>query len=174
MLKIQDEKIIDSEGYGPQFVEIPCEKQKNGFDCGPFIMIFMQTILENIVKGREADNDKYVIYKVDEMRETLRNIINDEMKKENTGKNETKKDEKRKDEEKTSIQKQKEKERKEKSRDKRNDSDEGRRYDEVVDIILNKISNKLDNSNIRMKKDDRSIERNRDEISNKNNTTTMS
>ena len=46
----------------------------------------MQTILENIVKGREADNDKFVIYKVDEMRETLRNIINDEMKKKNTRK----------------------------------------------------------------------------------------
>ena len=166
MLKIQDEEMIDSDGYGPQFVEIPCEKQKNGFDCGPFVMIFMQTILENIVKGREADNDKFVIYKVDEMRETLRNIINDEMKKKNTGKNETKKEEKGKDEEKTSIQK--EKERKEKSRDKRNDSDEGRRYDEAVDIILNKISNKLDNSNIRMKMDDRSMERKRDEISNKN------
>ena len=166
MLKIQDEEMIDSDGYGPQFVEIPCEKQKNGSDCGPFVMIFMQTILENIVKGREADDDKFVIYQVDEMRETLRNIINDEMKMKNMGKTETKKEEKGKDGEKTSIQKEKEK--KGKSRDKRNDSDEGRRYDEAIDIILDKISNKLDNSNIRMKMDDRSIERKRDDISNKN------
>ena len=126
----------------------------------------METILENIVKGREADDDKFVLHKVDEIREALRNTINEEMKKKNTGKNVPVKEKKRKVEEKTSVQK--EKEGKEKSRDKRKDGDEGGGYDEVVNIILNKLSNELDERNIRMKKDDRSNEGNRDEISNKN------
>ena len=81
MLKIQDAEMIKSDGYGPRFVEIPCEKQKNGFDCGPFVMIFMDTLLENIEKGREVDDDKFVSLKVEEIRENLRNIINKEIAK---------------------------------------------------------------------------------------------
>merc|ERR1711874_156347 len=35
----------------PDFEEAPCEKQKNGFDCGPFILGYMIEAIGSILKG---------------------------------------------------------------------------------------------------------------------------
>ena len=79
------------------------------------------------------------------------------------GKNEVKNtEEKRKAERKTSIQKKKE--RKEKWGGKRNDREEGRRNSGSIDCILKK-SNSLDNTKLKMNKDNRSNEGNRDSTS---------
>ena len=160
MLKIQDEEMIGSDGYGPQFVEIQCEKQKNGFDCGPFVMIFLETIIDNIIKGREADDERYVLHKAGELREILRKIIGEEILKK-LGKNVIKNtEEKKKDERKTSIQK--EKDCKEKSGDKRNDREDSRSNSVIIDCVLNKLSNNLDNTKLKTNKDNRSDDENRD------------
>ena len=146
MLKIQDVEMIESDGYGPQFVEIPCEKQKNGFDCGPFVMIFMDTILENIERGREFDDDKYVSLNAEDIRENLRYTINKEIEKQ-SGKKVRNENEKKKADDETTISK--EDERKEKSQEKRNDGNGDRRDSVIIDSIVNKIANKLDNTNLR-------------------------
>merc|ERR1711913_160339 len=145
MLKIQDAEMIKSDGYGPQFVEILCEKQKNGFDCGPFVMIFIDTILENIEKGREFDDDTYVSLNAEDIREDLRDIINKEAEKQ-SGKNVKKENEKKKAEDETSIPK--ENEGKEKSKDKRNDRNDDRRDSVIIDNIVNRILNKPDGASI--------------------------
>ena len=109
-------------------------------------MIFMDTILENIEKGREVDDDKFVSLKVEEIRENLRNIINKEIAKQSE-KNVRKENEKKKAEYETSIPK--ENERKEKSEDEGNDRNEDRRDSVIIESILNRISNQIDNTNLR-------------------------
>ena len=37
----------------PSYVEVNCERQTNGYDCGPYIMMYMATILENIRNGND-------------------------------------------------------------------------------------------------------------------------
>ena len=34
------------EGF-PSYVEVNCERQKNGYDCGPYIMMYMATTITN-------------------------------------------------------------------------------------------------------------------------------
>ena len=43
----------------------------------------MDTILENIVKGREVDDDKFVLHKIEAIWECLRNTIKEEIEKKN-------------------------------------------------------------------------------------------
>ena len=168
ILKIQDDEMIGSDGYGPQFVEIECVKQKNGFDCGPFVMIFLETIIENIVKGREVDDERYVLHSAGDIRKFLRNVIT---KGDNEGivrkleKKEVKDKEKKKAERKTSIQK--EKESKGKSEETRNGSEEYISPWADIERRLNEISNKLDNTKLKMNKDNRSDEDNRDDRTSK-------
>ena len=57
--------------YLPPLVEMNCQRQANGYDCGIFIMAFMATIMENIVSGRKVDDNKNVPYKADELRQLL-------------------------------------------------------------------------------------------------------
>ena len=66
---------IDNDGrlchYVPPLVEVKCQRQANGYDCGIFIMVFMATIMKNIVEGREVEDNKNVPYKTDELRKLL-------------------------------------------------------------------------------------------------------
>merc|ERR1711874_206324 len=57
--------------YFPPLVEMNCQRQANGYDCGIFIMASMATIMKNKVSGREVDDDKNVPYKADELRQLL-------------------------------------------------------------------------------------------------------
>ena len=38
-------------------VEVNCQRQSNGHDCGIFIMMFMATIMKNVVEGRKVNDD---------------------------------------------------------------------------------------------------------------------
>ena len=66
---------IDSNGrtchFVPPLVEVKCQGQANGYDCGIFIMVFMATIMKNIVEGKEIGDNKNGPYKTDELRELL-------------------------------------------------------------------------------------------------------
>ena len=55
----------------PPLVEVKCQEQANGYDCGIFIMVYMATIMKNIVEGREVEDYKNVPYKTDELRDLL-------------------------------------------------------------------------------------------------------
>ena len=71
MLNTLDSKSFDSDGFGPQFVDIACKKQENGYDCGPYVMMYLETIIENIRKGREADDDMFTPHEAGEIRKLL-------------------------------------------------------------------------------------------------------
>ena len=57
--------------YLPPLVEVNCQRQTNGYDCGIFIMMYMATIMKNIVNGRKVDDDKDIPYHADELRQLL-------------------------------------------------------------------------------------------------------
>ena len=75
LLDINSYQSYDNHGrlchYLPPLVEMNCQRQANGYDCGIFIMAFMATIMKNIVNGRKVDDDKNVPYKADELRQLL-------------------------------------------------------------------------------------------------------
>ena len=55
----------------PPLVEVNYQRQSNGHDCGIFIMMFMATIMKNVVEGRKLNDDKNVPYKAEELRQLL-------------------------------------------------------------------------------------------------------
>ena len=57
--------------YLPPLVEVNCQRQTNSFDCGTFIMMYMATIMKNIVNGRKVDDDNIIPYKAEELRQLL-------------------------------------------------------------------------------------------------------
>ena len=110
--------------YLPPLVEVNCQRQTNGYDCGIFIMMYMATIMKNIVNGRKVDDDKNIPYKADELRQLLltalkleidrrnytcdkRNIIDlmEELKKGKIEKEKEKADEEKRDKEKMEKEK---------------------------------------------------------------------
>ena len=74
---------IDNKGrichYVPPLVEVNCQKQTNGYDCGIFIMVFMATIMKNIVEGREVEDNKDMPYQTDELRKLLLTALKTEI-----------------------------------------------------------------------------------------------
>ncbi|MCP4254983.1 MAG: hypothetical protein GY775_16575, partial [Candidatus Scalindua sp.] len=42
----------------PNYVEMKCERQTNGHDCGPYIMMYMAAIIENIRNGNDINDIK--------------------------------------------------------------------------------------------------------------------
>ena len=74
---------IDSNGrtchFVPPLVEVKCQGQANGYDCGIFIMAFMATIMKNIVEGKEIGDNKNGPYKTDELRDLLLAALNAEI-----------------------------------------------------------------------------------------------
>ena len=77
------------EGF-PSYVEVKCERQKNGYDCGPYIMMYMATILENIRNGNEVNKFNFssplpLCKGATKTREWLHNTIKQKIK-ENEGK----------------------------------------------------------------------------------------
>ena len=74
----------------PSYVEMNCERQTNGYDCGPYIMMYMATILENIRMGNDINkfNFNYSVplcKGATNKRVWLQNIIKQKIK-ENEGK----------------------------------------------------------------------------------------
>ena len=57
--------------YIPPLVEVNCQRQANGYECGTFIMVFMATLTKNIVNGRKVEENDNVPYKADELRQLL-------------------------------------------------------------------------------------------------------
>ena len=79
MLSVLDCESIGRDGYGPQFVEMRCKKQENGYDCGPYVMMYLETIIDNIVNGREVDDNRFITHKAVEIRKLLRHVIEKEI-----------------------------------------------------------------------------------------------
>ncbi|MCP4237218.1 MAG: hypothetical protein GY770_27145, partial [Aestuariibacter sp.] len=75
----------------PNYVEMKCERQTNGYDCGPYIMMYMETILENIRNGNDIKKFKLnpsvpLCKGATDKREWLKKTIEQKIK-ENEGKN---------------------------------------------------------------------------------------
>ena len=139
---------IDSNGrtchFVPPLVEVKCQGQANGYDCGIFIMVFMATIMKNIVEGREVEDNKDMPYKTDELRKLLLTALKAEIcrRKEDRNKNniiQVMEALKKREVEKANEEKQKkEKERKEKEIfDK-----EARKEKEMLEKTLNSLGKK--------------------------------
>ena len=79
MLNLLDCESIGRDGYGPQFVEMRCKQQENGYDCGPYIMMYLETIIDNIGSGREVDDDRFIPRDFEEIRKILREGIENEI-----------------------------------------------------------------------------------------------
>ena len=69
---------FNNRGEMPRYSNAKCEKQKNGYDCGIFVLKNMITIINNIIEGRRPDDSKYEPYKSEEMRSLLRDAIKEE------------------------------------------------------------------------------------------------
>ena len=80
-INLLDSNSYNKDGNLPPLVEMQCERQKNGYDCGMYVMMYMATIMRNITEGREAKDVSVIPYKADEMRELLREAINKEIKR---------------------------------------------------------------------------------------------
>ena len=50
---------LDLNNFGwrglPEYQEIKCPQQENSYDCGPYIMVYIQEITNNIVSGKELN-----------------------------------------------------------------------------------------------------------------------
>ena len=169
---------IDNKGrichYVPPLVEVNCQKQANGYDCGIFIMAFMATIMKNIVEGREVEDNKDMPYKTDELRKLLLTALKAEIcrRKEDRNKHniiQVMEALKKREVEKANEEKQKkEKERKEKEIfDK-----EARKEKEMLEKTLNSLGKKsasIDNRGEKSSEEDNNGIKKDDMRSNNNN-----
>ena len=70
---------FDEEGNMPKKEEVVWERQKGGYDCGVFTMMYATTVLENIKEGRMVEDNSHIRYKSDELRMLLRTAIKTEI-----------------------------------------------------------------------------------------------
>ena len=77
-----DTESFNEEGNMPKKKEVVWERQKCGYDCGVYTMIYATTVLENIKEGREAEDNSHIRYKSDEMRVLLCTAIKAEIMRE--------------------------------------------------------------------------------------------
>ena len=81
-VNIMTREFIDNDGCLPKYVENnDCKRQKNGYDCGPFVINYIWNMLEFIKSGMEYFVNR-AINQIDEknIRGTLRNTLISEIK----------------------------------------------------------------------------------------------
>ena len=68
-------RIIDSEKKIPEVKYVTCPRQRNGYDCGPYTLMFAENVAENVIAGVEVT--KIVDCDARKYRLKLRNKINE-------------------------------------------------------------------------------------------------
>ena len=71
---------VDNESFGingdlPTYKVAKCKQQNNSFDCGIYVMAYMSVIISNIIGGREIEDDRFIQFETEEMRELIQVAI---------------------------------------------------------------------------------------------------
>ena len=135
MLSLLDCESIGRDGYGPQILEMRCKKQENGYDCGPYVMMYLETIIDNIGSGREVDDDRFIPHDFEEIRKLLRDGIEKEISE--TWKKEFKKTYAKEEMEEKKYNHSEKERKNNKDKGSNNERNEGRNSPRILDNLIN-------------------------------------